>query len=230
MKGQFGEDGGFRCGIQSCDVGGRVRLRVAQRLCLCQDIRIVGSFLLHLGEDEVGGAIHDPEYTRHAIPGQGLPQRSKQRNRSRHGCLEVQIHPVFGSRSMQRRTVDREEGLVGRHDGRSRCHRLEDEATSWLDPSHQLHNDVAATSGQGPGIIGEQRRGHALPRPGSITNSDTHEFQRGAYACCQVGLLLQEEPGNLGSHGASTQQGDGDRHGHAGLLGDRSSRQATQRA
>ena len=57
-----GDDGGLGAGVEALDVGGRIALGEAQRLCLGQRHAVVGTLLGHLGEDEVGGAVHDAHH------------------------------------------------------------------------------------------------------------------------------------------------------------------------
>ncbi len=71
-EGHSGQDGGLGRGVVSLDIGGRVPLGEAQALRLGNGVVVVGAFLGHPGEDEIGGAVHDAHDPLDALAGQGL--------------------------------------------------------------------------------------------------------------------------------------------------------------
>ena len=112
-----GQDGGLGGSVEPLDVGGRVSLRVTERLRLLQRVREAGPGGVHLVEDVVGGAVDDAEDLADRVPGQGLAQRAEQRYRPGHGRLVVQVGPAGPGRFVQGRAVLREQRLVGGHHG-----------------------------------------------------------------------------------------------------------------
>src|SRR5260370_81940 len=98
-------------------VGGRVWLRVAERLRLFQRVGEPGARGVHLVEDVVGGAVDDAEHRVHRVPGERLAQRPEQRDRPGHGRLVIQIGPGGARRVGQRHAGLGEQRLIGGPDG-----------------------------------------------------------------------------------------------------------------
>ena len=64
VEGQAGQDRRLGRGVEALDVGGRVGLRVAERLSLGQGLGEAGALGVHLVQDEVGGAVDDADHRR----------------------------------------------------------------------------------------------------------------------------------------------------------------------
>ena len=74
--------------VDAVDVGARVGLGEAEILRALQArlVRLAGR--LHLGQDVVAGAVHDPVQRLHAVRAQPLAQRAQHRDRPAHAGLE----------------------------------------------------------------------------------------------------------------------------------------------
>ena len=92
---KVGDDCNFGCGIQTLDVGGRVGLGVSQLLSAAQRTGIVKAIFGHLGEDEVGGAIHDAQNTSNRLTAQAFAQRTNEWNATTDGGFEQQVDTAF---------------------------------------------------------------------------------------------------------------------------------------
>ncbi len=170
VEGQLGEDRRLRGRVVTLDVGRRIRLGVAERLGLREDGRVVGALLVHLGEDEVRGAVDDAEHLGDLVAGERLAQRPQQRDGSGDGGLEVQVDAVARGRLVEGGAVGGQQGLVGRDDARAGGHGRQDQRAGRLDAAHHLDDDVGTARGDGRRIgrdeVGRDARTGLVQRHG----------------------------------------------------------------
>ena len=103
VEGEAGEDGGLGRGVEPLDVGRRVGLGVAEGLGLLQRLGEPGAGGVHLVEDEVRGAVDDAEHAADPVAGQGLAQRTQDRDGAGDGGLVVEVAVVLLGGGEQRR-------------------------------------------------------------------------------------------------------------------------------
>ena len=213
-----GEDRGLRRRVVALDIGRGVGLGVPEGLRLGEDIGVVGAVLVHLGQDEVGGAVDDAEHAAHLVAGEALAQRAKEWHRPRDRGLEVEVDAVGLGGRVELGAVLREQRLVGGHDRGTRCHGCEDERAGRLDAAHHLDHDVRAASDQTVEIVGDQRVVDAFALLGGIADTHTDKSNRGACSGSEVVGGLAKQARDLAAHGAAAEQGDGELTwgGHAG--------------
>ncbi len=216
VEGELGKDRGLGCRVEGLDIGGRIGLGVAECLGLREHRRVVSALLIHLGEDEVRRAVDDAEDLAHPITDETLAQRAQQRDRPRNGGLDVEVDTVARRGLVERRAIGGEQRLVGRHHTRPRGHGRQDEAARWLDAPHDLDDDVGTAGREGRRIRRHQGRVDAIARSRGITHGDSGEDQRRADARLKISCVLNQEPGHMGSDGATAEQGDAKGGGHAG--------------
>ena len=92
---KVGDDCNFGCGIQTLDVGRWVGLGVSQLLSAAQRTGIVKAIFGHLGEDEVGGAIHDAQHASNRLSAQAFAQWTNEWNTTTDGGFEQQVDTAF---------------------------------------------------------------------------------------------------------------------------------------
>ena len=95
VESKAGQDGHLGCRIEALDVRCRVGLRVAQRGRLRQSLVKARAGLVHPCQDEVGGAVHDPQHAPDPVASQGLAQWAQQRDGPRDGRLVVEVDAVL---------------------------------------------------------------------------------------------------------------------------------------
>ncbi len=91
VEGDGREDRHLRRGVGAGDVVGRVGLGEAATLRLAQRL-LVGLAALHLGQDEVGRAVDDPEHAVDVRDDERLAQHLDHRDRRADARLEPQLH------------------------------------------------------------------------------------------------------------------------------------------
>jgi hypothetical protein len=126
---------------------------------------------------------------------QGLPQRAQQRDRARHGRLEVQVGAALGGRVVQRTAVLGEQRLVRGDHALAGTQRLDQPGAGRLDPAdhldHHVHVvalDEAERVGREEGRVDRQRTPVAVRPP----YRDAGQLQRRADPGGEVvGVLVQ---------------------------------------
>ena len=210
VEGEAGQDRGLGGGVEPLDVGGRVGLGVAELLGLLQRLGEAGTGGVHLVEDEVGGAVDDPEHPGHRVAGQRLAQRSHDRDRAGHRGLEVEVAPGLLGGLEQRRAVLGQQRLVGGDDAGAVLERGEDQRAGRLDAADHLDDQVDVVAGDQPrGVGGQQPLGDLdLARRVEPAYGDTDELDRGAHPGRQVAGLLLQQPHHLRADRAAAQHRD----------------------
>ena len=215
-EGQGGQDGRLRGRVQTPDVGGGVRLRVAQALGLGEGLLEGGALRVHAVEDEVGGAVGDAHDAVHGVPGEGVAQRAEDRDGPGHGRLEAQLRPRAGGGRVELGAVRGQQRLVAGDHGDAGLEGPQDQGAGRFDAAHELHHDVRAVHERlgVPRVQGGVRLPVALRVQGA--HGDAAERQGGAHAVVERGGVLGEDPRHLGPHGAAAEQGHGEALGGGG--------------
>ena len=205
---QAGQDGRLRRGVVSLDVGRGVGLRVTELLRLGQRLGEAGAALVHPGEDEVRGAVDDPEHPQDGVAGERLAQRAQQRDGAGDAGLVVEVGAGRVGRGVQLRTVLGEQGLVrGDHRGAA-AQGPAQQRPGRLDPAHDLDDDVDVRPvDQAVEVLGEQLGGQARPalRAG-VADADPDQLDRRADPGGEVLGLGEEQPDHLRADDAAAQQ------------------------
>ncbi len=168
VEGQPGEDRRLGSGVETFDVGGRVGFGVAERLCLLECVVEARTRAVHLVEDVVGRAVHDAEDPADPVAGQGLSQRSDDRDRTGDGRLEVDVAGDLGGGLEQRRTVLGEQSLVSGHHRCAGLQRCDDERPRGLDPADHFDDDVDVAPGDQRVGVGREQLAWKVDVTGSI--------------------------------------------------------------
>ena len=194
-EGDGRDDRSLGRGVVALNVGGRIPLRVAERLCLGEGVVERRALFRHAGEDVVGRPVHDPGHAPDAIPRQGFAQRANERDAAGDGRLEEKIDARAFGRLEELLAGVGEELLVGRHDGLPGLERLGDERACRLDPADHLDDDVDVGVGDdGLAVLREPvRRERHVSLAARVAHGDTGHFEVHARALLdQLGVLLQQ--------------------------------------
>mmetsp|Transcript_50420 Transcript_50420/g.81764 ORF Transcript_50420/g.81764 Transcript_50420/m.81764 type:complete len:247 (-) Transcript_50420:87-827(-) len=178
---------------QDCKLGSCIpalHIKIGRALCVselrgfCQDVVIRGSLDRHLGEHEVGGAIHDAhdagDAVAHVVVLQGLDDRDAPADRRfvGEGACWHRLH-----RLLKLRQVGGDQSLVARHDVLALGNGCHDDVLRGRHATHKLHNHVN-------GVILEDalrvtddlaaRWNLEVPLLGHVADADLHDLQLGA--------------------------------------------------
>ncbi len=137
--------------VGAVHVLGRIGLGVAELLGAGQRRGVVLA-ARHRRQDEVRGAVDDPEHARHVVRDHRLAQHLHDRDRGAHRGLEAQLHAVALGGREQLLAVPREQLLVGRDDRLAGREQVEQVAAGRLDAAHHLGHDADL------GIVADGRR------------------------------------------------------------------------
>jgi hypothetical protein len=210
-EGHTGQDGRLGRRVVPFDVRGRVALGQAQGLGLGQHIGVVGALLAHLGQDEVGGAVHDAHHPLDPLAGQRLAQRPDQGDGAGHGRLVEQVDAlVLGQRAQGDTLGGGQEGLVGGDHRLAGLQRLLDQLPGGHEAPDELHHHVhRGVRDQAGGVRGEQADGDVLgPGQGQVVDGDAGDLQPGpALDGQRLGPVL-EDPDQGRSHVPASEHGD----------------------
>ena len=153
-EGHRGEKRKFVSGVDSVQVEAGIRFGVAEVLGALHH-RFEGlAALLHLAQHEVGRPVQDAMHALDVIGRQALPQRAQDGNAAAHARLEGDVHAVPGGGVEDLGAVEREQGLVGRHDVLALFDRLEGETPRRVIPTNELDDDVDRGIVDQPGGVG----------------------------------------------------------------------------
>ena len=204
---QAGQDRCLGRGVEPLDVGRRIGLGVAQLLGLLERLGEAGARGVHPVEDEVGGAVDDPEHAGHLVACQRLAQRTQDRDGTGHSRLVVEVSLGLRGRLEERRTVLGEQGLVGRHHAGAILERGQDERPGRLDAADHLHHHVDVVTRHQPDRVGGQQPVGDLDVAGRVEATYGHadELDRRTHARGQVVTLLGQQSHHLGADRAATQ-------------------------
>jgi hypothetical protein len=209
VEGQRREDRRLRRGVVPLDVGRRIGLGVAELLGAREGVAEVGAGAGHRVEDVVGGAVDDAQDALDPVAGQGLPDRSDQRDRPGDGRLEGEVHAVHVGCLVERGTVLGQQRLVRGDDARAVPHRLEQQGAGGLDPAHHLDHEVGLAHERAR-VVGQQARGDVLTAvAGAVAHGDADHLEAGADAVGELLPLLRDQAQHLGADRARSE------HGHA---------------
>ena len=197
VEGEPREDRHLRGRVLAGHVLGRVGLRVSERLGLRERVRVGGTRARHLGEDEVGGAVHDPVDALDVGRGERLRHHPDRRHHAGHGALEAELDPVLARGVEDLLAELREQLLVGRDHVAPGAERAQDVLARGLRAAHQLDHEVAALEQVGEvALAASEHAGHLRPAAGLGLDG--------------VGPRLQQLV-ERGAHGAVSQQRDPER-------------------
>ena len=113
VEGQAREDRGLGRCVEALDVRGRVGLGVPELLGLLEGLVEARAGGVHPVEDEVGGAVDDAEHAGDLVAGEGLAQRSHDRDGAGDGGLVVEVATGLLGGGEHRAAVLGEQRLVG---------------------------------------------------------------------------------------------------------------------
>ena len=136
------EDRHLRRRVGAADVVGRVGLRVAQLLGTGEDVGEARPGLGHLGEDEVGRPVHDPEDLRDLGRAEALLDHPDHRNRPGHRRLEPKLDACLTGRVEELVAVLRHELLVRRDHVLAGLERPQHVVARRVGAPDQLDDDV----------------------------------------------------------------------------------------
>ena len=91
-EGDRGEDRQLVRGIDAVDVEAGIRLRISQRLCLGEHLGKVAALRLHLGQDEIAGAVEDAVDVADDVGRRTFAQALDDRDAAGHRRLELEWH------------------------------------------------------------------------------------------------------------------------------------------
>ena len=156
-------------GVVAVHVGRGVGLGIAKALGFGQDVGEFGALAVHLGQDEIGGAIHNAEKHLEAVGGQGLAKGVDDRDSAAHAGFEVQGDVVLARQGEQLGAFLGDELFVGGDYVLAGLERGFDEGLCRLDAADDFDHDADVRVIQyGVGVGREQRfgqtRGRALGR------------------------------------------------------------------
>ena len=209
MEGERGDDGSLGRGVQTVDVGGRVRLGVAQLLGRGQGLVEAEPLGAHLVQDVVGGAVDDAEDAGDQVAGHGLTQCVDHGDGSGYGRLVVEVDLRRRGRRVELGTVGGDQGLVPRDDGGPGPEGRQDERAGRLDATDQLDDQVVG-GGHARRVIGQQlTRDRLVAWRARVPHGYARHLQPGSRAGGELLGLLQQEADHLGAHRAATE------HSHA---------------
>ena len=115
-EGDGGHDRRLGTRVETLDVGCGIAFGEAQLLGLGERRRVVGAFLGHLGEDEVGGAVDDAHHPLDRLTAQALTQRPDHGDTPGYRRLEQEVDTHFVGRGEQFGADIGEQFLVGGDD------------------------------------------------------------------------------------------------------------------
>ena len=208
VEGDAGQDCRLGRGVKAGHVRGRVCLGVAERLRLRQRRAEVGTRGVHPVEDEVGGAVHDPEHPADLVACQRLAERPQQRDRAGHRRLVVQVSPGLACRLVQHRAVRSDQRLVRGDHGLPGAQCRQQQGPGRLDPADQLDHDVHVRPGdQVHAVSGQQVRvDRDITRPVGDADRHARDLQRRSCPGLQVSGLLGKQPVDLRSDDTAAKQ------------------------
>ena len=119
-EGDAGQDGELVRRVEPVDVEARIGLGVAELLRFLQR-SLIGLALLHLGEDEVAGAVQDAVEARQAVAGERFAQRLDDRDAAADRRLEGERRAALLRKLRQLHAVRGEQRLVGGHHALARA-------------------------------------------------------------------------------------------------------------
>ena len=142
VEGHRGQDGQLIGCVVSIYIGCWIGLGIPKPLGFGQDISEFGAFLVHLGQDEVGGAIDNAQDFFEAVGGQRLTEGVDDWNAATHAGFEVQCHVVFARHGEELGAFLGDELLVGCDDMLAGCKGRLDEHLCRLDAADDFDHDV----------------------------------------------------------------------------------------
>ena len=153
-----------------------------------------------------------PSDAAHVVAGQGLAQRTQQRDRAGHRGLVVEVDAGVLRRGVQGGAVLGEERLVGGDDRGTVLHGAQDERPGGLDAADDLDDDVGA--GDEVVGVGREQRGveaEVAAVAAGAAHGDADDVHRAADPGREVVAVLGEQPGHGGAHDAAAEQRDAQR-------------------
>jgi hypothetical protein len=140
---QSREDHHLRRRVGAVHVLGRVGLGVAALLGVGERVSVGGAGLRHLGEDEVGRPVDDPEDLFDRDRSEALLDHPDHRDRAGDRGLEAKLRASLSRRRDELGTVLGDQLLIGGDDVAALPQRAVDVLACGVDTSHQLDDDVA---------------------------------------------------------------------------------------
>ena len=169
VEGERREDGELIGRIEAFDVGRRVGLRIAERLCFLENVRIVCSVVGHLGEDVVGRPVDDAHHGGNMVGLHTVEEGADDGDAAYTACLEIEPCVVALGGSFKFMGILADELLVGGNDGLARVQRVKHKFARLADAAHDFHNDVDVGIGDDfcdvgcDDVLGDAERFNAVP-------------------------------------------------------------------
>ncbi len=197
-------------GIETFDVGRGITLGESQRLRLGEGDAVVGAFLRHLGEDEVGGAVDDPHHTGDRLAAQALAQHADDRDAAGNGGFEQQVDTGVVADTEQLGADVGQQLLVGGDDRFARTQRVGDELARRLDAADHFDDEVdARVRHHGVGVAGEHTFGEVhIALAAEVTDGHRAHLQPHAGASLDGRLLRGHQVDERRSDVAASQHSD----------------------
>ena len=142
VEGKARQDGKFIRRVVALDVGGGVRLRIAERLRVFEHRAIIGAFARHAGQDVVGGTVDDAGQRRDDVCLQPVDEGADDGNAAHATCLKVQPRVGAARRRFQFVPVLAEQFFVGRDDGLAAVQCRQNETARRFDAADHLDDDI----------------------------------------------------------------------------------------
>ncbi len=207
VEGEGGQDRHLRGGVVGLDVRRGVGLGVALLLRLLDGLAELLTGRGHLVQHVVGGAVDDPQHPGDPVPGEGLADRTDQRDGAADGGLEVQVDPGCLGGRVQGRPVLAQQLLVRGDDRCATGDGLQLHGPGRLQTADQLDHDVGPGHQSGP--VGGQQPTVDDRVAGGVQGAlgDPDQLQRRTDACRQVVGVGDQQAGHLGTDGSAAEQG-----------------------
>ena len=203
------EDRHLGRGVRARHVVGRIGLRIAARLRVGERLG-VGLAALHLRENEVGGAVDDPEHAVHVRHDHRLAQHLDHRDRCAHRRLEAQLDACRRGSREQLGAAAGDELLVGRDHVLPAREELEHVRAGGLEAAHHLRDDgdLGIVRDLGEVVGKHSARGTVLTLLADVANERLDDAQPVAGGAFDVVCRFRQEPVDRGADRPVAEQGD----------------------
>ena len=184
-EGRRRQNGQFRAGVETVDIGAGVAFRITQLLRLLQDCVERLAPALHFSENEIRSPVEDARQRLDAVAGDALAQRRQYGNAARNRGLHSQAHVARRGPIPQRGSRLGDQLLVGGDDGLPGGDRGFDDLFGGGRPADELGDDGHVGPGdQFAPIARAQRFGMEVRFAGRLLvdapRADRPDFQRKA--------------------------------------------------
>ena len=194
VEGDRRENRHLRGGVGAGNVVGGIGFRIAALLRVGERL-VVALAAFHLGEHEVGRAVHDAEDAVDVGDDERLAQHLDHGNRRADTCLEAQLDARLRRGRKQLRTATRDELLVRGHDALAALQQLQYVTARRLDSAHHLrhHADAGVIEDLGEARGEHPSRGRVITLLRDVLDERLHDPQPVAGGAFDVICRFGEE-------------------------------------